>query len=673
MKVSMTWLSATAGGTSRAVSKKLKGCFAYLLVAPRAIMAVGLSGILALAPFSPAFAQNQQPVQGGQEQAAPVSTPTASTPASSAPTPKISLGLSKHDFTRGPRWFPNLISPYFPIAIEKPDLSNSPRLEQLIQDGKLRLTLDDAVELALENNMDIAVARYNPWLAQTDILRALGGGGIRGAGSSISTINSSGSSTQGLSTSTTGSGSSNTSQTFSSGAGSGTALGSSPLLSFDPVISGAVGYDFSRIPVNNPFLAGTGTTSVPGLASHTATYNFGVTQGFWTGTSAQVFFDNQRGSSTSPSNLFNPFVQSRLIASVSQPLLNGFGILPNTRNIRIAKNNKKIADLQFELQAITTITSTINAYWELVYAIESVKVQQESVTVSEKLYNDNKKQVEIGTMAPLEVTRAESELATGSQSLLQAQTTKLQQEQILKNNISRNLLDPRLLNVEIIPVDSPTQPQDIDPPTFEQAIQEALQKRPDLRQQEFSLNNADINVRATRNSLLPTLTLNGSYGSVGLSGNQTIAGTPLVTAGQPIVDVNGAPVVVTGASGTPIPIFMPFTTRTSAGITPNGFTTSASDVFHNRFPDYSASLNLQIPLRNRQAQADNQSAILQERQTEARQQQIKNSALLDVRNTFIALQQNRAGVTAAAKARELAQQTADAEQKNIRWELLLST
>jgi outer membrane protein len=650
----MIWFPARPNTT---ISTSISTCAAFSrwLAAPRALLATLLACALLVAPFSPVFAQD----------AAPPATSTQNTStAASSPVPKISLGLAKHDFTHGPRSFPNLILPYFPIAIEKPDLANSPKLEQLIQDDKLRLTLDDAIALALENNVDIIVARYNPWLAQTDVLRAHGGGGLRGVGSTISTINSSGASTQGPSTSTTASGISNTTSTFSSGAGSSFALGGSPQqFSFDPTIVSTIGYDFRRTPVNNPFLAGTGNSNLFRLTSHTATYNVGVNQSFWTGTSAQVLFNNTRGSSNSPSNLFNPFVESSLAVAVSQQLLNGFGILPNTRNILIAKNNKKIADLQFELQAITTITSTINAYWELVFAIDNVKVQQESVNVSQNLYNNNKKQLEIGTMAPLDVTRAEAELASGNQNLLVAQTAKLQQEQILKGNISKNPADPRLMNVEIIPLDSPTQPAVIEPPTFEQAIQEAFQNRPDLRQQEISLNTAGVNVRATRNGLLPIATLTGSYSSGGLSGNQPIPGPLVFSAGQPIIDAQGKPVTGTNASGAQVPIFVPVVTDTSTGINTNGLSGSLSDVFHNRFPDYSVQLSLQIPLRNRQAQADNQSAILQQRQDEAREQQVKNAILLDVRNTFIALQQNRAGVAAAAKTRELQQQTADAEQK----------
>jgi outer membrane protein TolC len=336
-----------------------------------------------------------------------------------------------------------------------------------------------------------------------------------------------------------------------------------------------------------------------------------------------------------------------------QQLLNGFGRAVNSRNIRIAKNNRKIADWAFTQQAITTVTSTITSYWELVFARENVKVQQQAVTVAEKLYNDNKKQLEIGTMAPLDVTRAESELATDRQNLIVAQTVKLQNEQILKNAISKNPLAPSFVNVELVPTDLPGRPETIEAPTFEEAVKEAFGKRPELQEQALNLLNGEIDVKATRNALLPTATLQAQYGSVGLAGNQrTFTSTP--AAGAPIVDANG----------NPIPgFFLPSAVLTPGPTLQAGFPDAMSSVFHNNFPDYQVSLNVQIPIRNRSAQADNQRAILTQRQLEAQLQQLKNAALLDVRNSFIALTQDRAQVEAASKARELQQQTFDAEQK----------
>ncbi len=581
----------------------------------RPLVASFLAGLLVAGPISPAFAQSS-----GQDQqpTAPAPKPAAQ---ASTMAPVGSLQLSSHNYTRAPRPFPNLLNPYNPIKVEAPNLSNSPRIEQLIHDGNLQISLQDAVELALENNLDIVVQRYNPWIADTDILRTLGGGVGRGI----------------------------------SGTGTASSLGNIPALNFDPVLSSTVSFDDRRSPINNPFISGTGTSTLTSLVTHTSQFNTQYSQGFATGTGVFASYNNTRSSSSSSANLFNPSVQSSLFVGFSQELLNGFGRLPNTRNIRIARNSRKISELQFAQQAITTITNTITAYWELVFAKENVKVQQQAVTVAQKLYEDNKKQLEIGTMAPLDVTRAESELATDRQNMIVAQTAQLQDEQILKNLIAKNPLAPNLLNIEIVPTDSPSRPEAIEAPSFEEAVKEAFAKRPDLQQEVLNLQNGEIQVKATRNALLPTATIVGQYGTVGLGGNQAILGpTSVVASTSPVVN----------SAGTPVPNeFLPAFSQAVTGTTRDGYGTATSQVFHNQFPDYLLQLSINVPIRNRQAQADNQRAILSQRQLEAQMQQLKNAALLDVHNTYIALEQDRARVEAASKARELQQQTFDAEQK----------
>jgi outer membrane protein TolC len=256
-------------------------------------------------------------------------------------------------------------------------------------------------------------------------------------------------------------------------------------------------------------------------------------------------------------------------------------------------------------------------------------------------------------MAPLDVTRAESELATNRQNLIVAQTLQLQNQQILKNAISKNPLAPNLVNVELVPTDLPARPEAIEAASFEEAAKEAFAKRPELQEEALNLLNSDIDVKATRSALLPTATLSAQYGTVGLAGNQARFTTRTI-AGAPVVDANGN--AVPGD-------FLPSLQFTPNGIVQAGFGDAMSMLFHNNFPDYQVSLNVQIPIRNRSAQADNQRSILFRRQLEAALQQMKNLALLDVRNTYILLTQDRAQVDAASKARELQQQTFDAEQK----------
>jgi outer membrane protein len=637
----------------RPASKRIKdvsGRYARPLVAAFLALLIGVGNV------APAFAQNPPPKQDpaqqdpSQQQAPAPGTYGNIPPASqagpeaaagtappAAPPIPVSLGLSKHSFTHGPRAFPTLLAPYKPIQIDETVLVNSPRVDQLIHDNKLQITLQDAVELALENSLDIAVARYNPWIADTDILRTKAGGQGRGTpGADFPT--------------------------------SQAAIDPFNTIfpSYDPIINASTSIDSRTTAVNNPFLAGTGLVgnTLQGLHSHADIFNVAYQQSFTPGTTVNVGWNNTRSSSGSAANFFNPSVQSSLTAGFSQQLLNGFGSFIGRRNIMIAKNNRKIADLVFVNQAITTVTNAINAYWELVYARENVKVQQQAVAVSEKLYNDNKKQLEIGTMAPLDVTRAESEVASGRQNLIVAQTVQLQDEQVLKNAMTKNPLAPNLINVEIIPSDLPTPPAATESASFEDAIKEAFVKRPDLQEQVYNLKNAGIEVHTTKNALLPTLTLSGQYSSSGLAGNSPITGAGTLASNSiPIVDANGNPITVTGAGGVQTPIFESTTNPTIIGTSQQGFGTAQNQVFTNQFPDYFASLNLFLPLRNRSAQADNARAILTQRQLETQLQQLKNAALLDVRNTYIALEQDRARVEAAIKARELQRQTFEAEQK----------
>jgi outer membrane protein TolC len=596
----------------------------------RSLFAIVLAGLLATGPFSPVFAQS--PAQNPPSNPAPAAS---TAPDGSSIAPVASLGVASRNYTHGPRAFPNILKPYESIHIEEPVLTNSPRLDQLIHDNKLEITLQDAVELALENSLDIAVQRYYPWISDAGLLNAAAGN-------------------TGFST-------------------PGVQIGASSVVlnpfaffiqNFDPLITSSASIVDVATPINNPFTSGAGTTNTAGVASvvtHSTQFNNQYSQTFQTGTNLTVNWNNTRQSQNIV-NFFNPNVSSALSVSISQPLLNGFGKQVWTRNIRIANNNRQIADWVFAQQAITTITNTITAYWELVYARENVKVNQQAVATSQKLFEDNKKQLEIGSVAPLEVTRSESEVATDTQNLIIAQTTQLTDEQTLKNFISKDPLAPNIINVEIIPTDKPSQPAAIEAASFEDAVKEAFAKRPELQEQVYTLKNADIDVRASKNALLPSLTANAIYQSNGLAGNSSVLGAPIPGAGAPIVGANGSPVLV-DVNGIPTPIFEPTSTAPVTGTSQQGFTTAQNQIFHNRFPEYIGQLTLTLPLRNRSAQALHARALLVQRQLETQEQQLRNAALLDVRNSYILLTQDRAQVAAASKARELQQQTFDAEQK----------
>src|ERR1700722_6525523 len=519
----------------------------------RVSLAATLATLMAWAPVAPVFAQ-----QSGAS-APPVQ------PQPQAGDRKILE--SSPDYPKGKHRFPNIIPPYTPPVVPEPVLTNAPRIEQMVKDGKLSISLQDAVDLALQNNLAIVVERYVPWIAEANIMRTLSGSAPFG--------------------------------------GTVSPLGNIPIVSFDPIISSTFSLDNRTIPVNNPIASGTGGAAAVGtfsnLATHTAIGDIQYTQGFHTGTSFSVAFDNTRGSTSSTTSFFDPFVQSNMIVTASQQLLNGFGRAANEHFIRLAKVNKSIADQTLIQQVITSITAVGNAYWELVFARGNVDVAKEEIALAEKTYSDNKKQVDVGTLAPLEIVQAEAQLATAQQALIVAQTTVLQDQLTLLNLISKDPNSPVLRTVEIIPTDkADVAPPEVEKLPLEDLIKEAITKRPDVLQSNLVINADEINVRATRNALLPILTLNGEYATEGLSGNSRLQTTC-----------------------TPVP---PATTCVIPAQVFSGLSTALNQSLTNVYPEYNASINLTIPICNRLAQANNVIATLEKRSDEANYQQIVNNA-----------------------------------------------
>jgi outer membrane protein TolC len=543
-----------------------------------------LAAVLGLAPAAPGFAQ-----QPGE------STP----PAQPEPQSRV-IQVSNQNYTFGKRWFPDILGPYTPTVIPTPVLTNSPRIEELVKDGKLQISLQDAVDLALQNNLAIVIERYTPWVAEANILRTLSGAPLLG--------------------------------------GTVQALGTIPPMSFDPQVASTLSMDQRTIPANNGLTAGTGTSTgiLAQLSTHTTTGDMAYSQGFHTGTSVSATFNNVRGSSSSANAFFSPFVQSNFIFVASQQLLNGFGLVANEHYIRIARVNKSIADQSLVQQVITSITAVGNAYWELVFARGNVEVARQEIALADKTYSDNKKQVDVGTLAPLEIVQAEAQLATAQQALIVAQTTVLQDQLTLLNLIAKDPNSPALRTVEIIPTDNAdVAPPEVEKIPLEDLIKEAVMKRPDVLQAGLVIKGDDVNVRATKNALLPILTLSGEYATEGLAGNNRPAAgcvpTPPVTTCQ---------------------IF-------------TGLATALNQEFTGAFPEYNAQISLTIPIRNRLAQANNVLANLNARSDQANYQQIVNNAAIDVHNAQITLEQARITLAAAIKTRDLDQQTLDAEQKKF--------
>ncbi len=526
----------------------------------------------------------------GQEQTAPQSASVAAPV--SAPARTVPLNL--YQYSKARLWFPASIKPYTQRYVPPPVLTNTPRIESLIHEGKLTLSLDDAISLALENNLGIAVQRYTTWFAGTDLLRAEAGQSLLGTSGFVPV------------------------------------LGSFVAPSFDPVVSSTLSWTRSSFPVNNPFTSGVGVTRVASLINYSTVANFQYTQGFHTGTSFTVGWDNTRSSTSSPVVFFNPAVQSQFFVSFQQPLLNGFGLLPNTRFIIEAKNNLQAANYAFQQQVINTVALVEHDYWELVFALENVKVQQQALVVANQLYQDNKRQVAIGTMAPLEVVQAEAQVASSQQAVIVAETGRLQQQTVLLNDITKNPMAPGLQDVEVVPTDSASVLPKVEVIPLQDAVREAWQKRPDLLESELSLKNTQVEVKATRNALLPGLTLFGQYAGTGLGGNQTVK-LP-----------NGTTTVI-----------------------PGGLADALNAAYNGSFPTYAAGVTLSIPLRNRSAEAANARALLEERQAEVSYRQLQNTIVVNVRNAQIAMQQGLASVKAAQQATIYARETLEAERKKL--------
>lgn len=548
------------------------------------------------------------------------------------------------DYSKPVSHFPFVVGPYIGRSVPEPSFANTPRLDQLMKEGQLMLSLNDAIALALENNLDLAIARYNLAIADTDILRTRSGGFARGVAAGL-VQGTPGGGVGGFGTGATGAGAGGTTG-GAGGAGAGASglvsstLGvGTPVDSFDPILSSNLNIQHVTFPTAN-----TVTTGVANVQQNTGTANFTYFQGWSTGTAMTVNFNNQRQATNSLFTTLVPNVTSNFRFILRQRLLAGFGAGPNMRFIRIARNNREISDIAFRNQVTATVSQIQNIYWDLVNAYEDVKVKERSVALADKTLSDNRKQVEIGTLAPIEIVRAESETATRNQELIVAQTNLQLQQLLMKNAISRNLTDPQLATAPIIPTDTMVLPAEEPVVPTQDLIADAYAHRPELAQARIDLTNRDITKKAARNALLPVVDLQAWYGANGLGGQQNAAATCAADPCTPAERAMGKNLV-------------------PGQIPRAGFPQAFGVLFDNTFPDYGIGLNINIPLRNRAAQADHVRSELEYRQAQMRLQQLQNQVSIEVRNAQFALQQNRARVVAARKGRDLAQQSLDAEQK----------
>ncbi len=573
---------------------------------------------------------------GWAQDASPVpSAPSAHMAAQSA-GPSSSQPFDVQKYAKPQSHFPNPLGPYTARHVAPPNLANTPRIDQLMHDGKLYISMNDAVALALENNLDIAIARYNLNIADTDVWRAKAGASTLGVNNGV-VQNTPGGGVGGLGTQV-GSGQGGTSvASGGAGAGSGglvvSTLGSGPIItSFDPMLTGTLQFDRQEVNCSSPFC---------GSSQNTTTGNFAYTQGFQWGTNVSVGFNNNRITSNNSFNLLTPSLSSNFQFKLTQHLLQGFGFAPNTRFIQIAKNNREISDVAFRLQITTTVDQIENMYWDLVYAYENVRVQKEQLAFAQKTLSDNQKQVEIGTLAPIEVVRAQSTVASNQQTLTLALTNLQLQQLLMKNALSRTLVDPVLADAEVIPTSIMELPaQEAVVPT-QDLVNDALAHRPELAESRINLTNTDISNKAIRSALLPTVDLFAYYGGSGLGGveNGNYICTPANYKGDPL------------CGGVP------------TSVSPVGYGSTLNQLINSTAPDKGMGLQLTIPIRNRAAQATQVRSEFEYRQAQLRLQQIENQVRIEVRNAQFGVQQNRASVASAQAAVDLARQSLDAEQK----------
>ena len=576
------------------------------------------------------------PLAEAQQQIDP-GTATQGLPAAPAPNATLPLYMrpGTRDFRNTPSHFPNPIAPYRGTTIDTLSVFNSPRLNDLLRNGKIYLSLSDAIMLALENNFDIAIARYNLNVSDTDIVRSRAGASLLGSPAGLVT------GTVGGSTAilASGGGPGGTSA-GASGAGAGasglvlTANGQGPTPTVsDPLLTGTVQLERATTPEPNQFITG-----APTLIQNTNTYNFQYQQGYSPGTTLTVGFQNSRLTTNSFRSGYSPELGSNFRATITQHLLNGFGIGVNTRFMAQAINNRRITDSAFRQQLLFTINQVENIYWLLVSAYENVLSAQRALDQSTQVASDNRKQLQIGTLAPLDVLNADNQVAQDKQTLITSQSNLEYQQLVMKQAIARNLNDATLAQAPVIPTDRVSL---IEMPEetagVEDLVKEAYQNRPEIEQAVLNLKNDQITLKGVKNGLLPVVDLYGFFGATTLGGAANPACSP---------EANGPE---------------------GCAITPGNYGDVFTGLFKGNTPDRGVGVNISIPLRNRPAQALHERSLLEFRQDQLKLQQLYTQIRMGVINAQYALTNDRAAVQAASATREYNTQALDAEKKKFKY------
>ena len=558
-----------------------------------------------------------------------------------APTPKFTeplyLRSTATNYSKGKSGFPNPLRWYTATNYPMPRLGDTPHLNDLLRDGKIYLSLSDAITLALEDNFDIAIARINLDIADTDILRARAGSSLRGVSTGLitNTLGSSG-------TTVTGGGGpgGTTSGTGGGGAGaSGLVLstnGGGPVpYNMDPVLTGQLEYQAQSQQQQNLLFSG----GLSSIYTDTSTYNFTYQQGFGTGTLFNVGFDNNRVSTDNAFTTYSPQISTSFTATVTQHLLQGFGTGIQDRFILQARNNRRITDSAFRQQLLYTINQVENIYWGLVSAYEDEQAKERALAQSTQLTEDNRKQLQIGTLAPLDVVNSDASVAADKQALIASQTNLEYQQLIMKQAIAHNLNDPQLSAAPIVPTDRVALdrlPEEDQP--VESLIADAYANNPQIEQAVLNMKNNKITIKAEKNGLLPVLDAFAFYGGSGLAGAQN-PGLKNFYDNSPV------------APGTYPSI---------------SYSTALNNLINNSSPNKGVGANLTIPLRNRTAQADQARSQMELRQSEMRLQQLYTQIRIQIINARYALTNDRAQVAAAQAQHDYAGQSLIAEQKKYK-------
>jgi outer membrane protein TolC len=579
----------------------------------------------------PGFAQQIGAGSSAPDKAASV-LPSAPTPTLTGP---LNLRPSERDFSKpAGRLWGNPINAYRPTSIAKANFANSVRLGDLVKDGKIYLSLSDAIALAIENNFDIAIARYNLDIADTDILRSRTGQVPLGVNTGIVNNTLGGSS----STLTAGGGPGGTT-VGSGGAGSGTqglslttqGAGPNPE-ALDPTVGAAIQLQRQETPQQSVLS--------PAASQNTDSYNFTYNQGFVTGTALAVTFDNERLTTNNPLFSYSPLLSASFTATVTQHLLQGAGIWVNKRFMYQAINTRRITDSSFRQQIIFTVNQVENIYWVLVSAYEDEQAKERQLEQSTKLDNDDKRQLQIGTVAPLQVVSDDSAVAADKQALMSSENNLNYQQLIIKQAIARNLNDPALVAAAVIPTDRVSLEEiSEEKQPVEELVQEAFKQRPELEQAVLQLKNNEITLKGARNALLPVLDGFAFYGATASGGAQS----------PDCLNVFSA------AGGACPPNFVPSI----------GYGSTLNNLVNSTGPNKGVGFSATLPIRNRTAQAQQARSLMEYRQAELHLEQLYTEIRMQVVNQQLALANDRAQVLSAMASEDYARQSLDAENKKL--------